>query len=117
MRVCLVVDQFKIFKFKIENTLYLRIDLHLRQRKRFARQLKFYLLQMVVVDVRIPEGVDKISGLKSGYLSDHQRKQGIGGNVKWHPQEDICTALIELTGKANGRVGVSSYPDPQHSRR
>jgi len=99
MWVCLIVDEFKVLKLEIENILYLRIDFHLRQRKGFARQLKFYLLQMVVVDVSIPEGVDKISWLESGDLRNHQCQKGIGGDVKWYPKEDICTALVELAGE------------------
>ena len=47
--MALIIFQLKIFKFKIENIFYFRIDFHLWQWKWRARQLQIGLFKMIVV--------------------------------------------------------------------
>ena len=62
-----------------------------------SRQLQFYLLQMIGVNMCIPKGVDEIPGLKSAALRDHMGEQCIGSDVEWNAQEEVGTPLIKLT--------------------
>ena len=96
MRMCLVVNEFEIFKFEIKDVFHLGIDLHLRESIGFAGELKPDLIQMVVVDMCITKSMDEISGLESGYLGHHQGEQGIGSNVEWNAQKHIRTSLVQL---------------------
>lgn len=47
----------------------------------------------------IAEGVYEISGLKVADLCQHHGEQGVGGDIEWHAEEDVGTALIELAGQ------------------
>ena len=47
-----------------EEVLHRRIEPHVRQRARRARELQARLLEMVEVEVRVAEGVDELAGLQ-----------------------------------------------------
>ena len=48
-RMCLVVQQFKIFELKIKNIFHQGIYLHFRQWKRCPAQLQLRLFKMIIV--------------------------------------------------------------------
>ena len=73
-----------------------RIELHLRQRTRLARELQLRLLEMVRVEVQVAEGVHKRARLQLTNLRDHQRQQRIRGDVERHAEKQIRAALIKL---------------------
>ena len=54
---------------------------------------------MVAVEVRISGRVDEFTRLETAGLGDHQRQQGVGGDVERHAEEDIRAALVELAGQ------------------
>ena len=91
-----IVAQLKVFVVEVEDALHGRIDVHLRQGARLARELQLHLLQVVEVDVGIAQGVDKVAGAQPRDLGHHLQQQGIGGDVERHAQEDVGTALVEL---------------------
>ena len=96
MRVGIISLQMKIFVLEAEQILYLGVNNHLRQRSRFARQLQFYLLQMVQIDMCVAERVNEIAALQSCHLRHHPEQKGIGSDIKRHAEEYICAALVEL---------------------
>ena len=59
----IIIYQLEVIILEIEDTLHVRIDFHLRQGTRFARQLQFHLLQVVQVDVRVAQRVDEVACL------------------------------------------------------
>lgn len=63
MRVWVVIFECKIFKFKIEDVFYFRVQYHFRQWARLTRKLKLQLLHVVVVNVGIAKSVYEIAGL------------------------------------------------------
>ena len=52
------------------------------------------LINMIGIDMRIPERVDKFSRLKTGRLRHHHGEQGVRSDIERNPEEDIGTALI-----------------------
>ena len=70
--------------------------MHSRQRTRLARQLQLALLYMVVVDMRVAEGVHKVAVLKSRGLRNHHREECIAGYVERHAKEYVGRTLVEL---------------------
>ena len=71
MGVRVIIRQFKVFVFEIEDAFYIGVQFHFRQGSRFARKLFPHLLDMVVVNMGISECVDEISGFEPGHLCDH----------------------------------------------
>ena len=59
MRV--VAHQLKILELEVVDVLHRRIEFHLRQRARLARELQFRLLEVIGVKMQIAEGVDEIA--------------------------------------------------------
>ena len=64
----IIVHKFEILVLEVEDTLYLRIYLHLRQGTRLAGKLKLHLLEMVGVDVGITCSVYKFTRFKTADL-------------------------------------------------
>jgi len=64
----LIVDQFEIFVAEIEQVPPFRIQAHLRQGKRFAAELGIHLIEMVQVDMHIPEGVPRKTSALRWYI-------------------------------------------------
>ena len=93
MRVRLITDKFKVFKFKIENAFHVGIDLHFGQDRLTGAAVS--PVQMVGIDVHIAKRVQN-PWLQSGNLRHHQGQQGIGCKLKGTPKHRA--ALIELTG-------------------
>lgn len=96
-RMSLVIFQFKIFEFEIKNIFYGRVYFHSGQWKRRSAQLKVGLLKMIVVKVNIAERMNEIARFHIAYLGNHEGKQRVGSNIKWHTQKHICRALVQLT--------------------
>jgi len=88
MRV--VAFQREILELKIVDVLHRRIQLHLRQRTRFARELELRLFQMIRVEMQIAEGVDKIARFQVAHLCHHAREQRVAGDV-----ERFCHIMSE----------------------
>ena len=97
MRV--VTDQLKILELEIVDVLHRRIQFHLRQRTRLARQLQLRLLDVVRVKMQIAERVDEIARLQTANLRHHQREQRVAGDVERHAEENIRAALVKLAAQ------------------
>ena len=76
-----------------------RIKVHHGEGPGFAGKLLVNLVEMVLIEVEVAEGVNKIAGLQMGNLSDHEGKQRVGGDVEGNSQKEVGTALIKLAGE------------------
>src|ERR1044071_2396514 len=99
-RVRIIADQFEILVFEFVNVFHRGVELHLRQRTRFARELQLRLFQVIGVEVKIAKGVHEGAGFQLADLGDHQRQQRVGGDVERHPEEQVGAALIELAAQS-----------------
>ena len=97
MRV--VTGQFKILELEMVDVFHRRIQFHLRQRTRLARQLQLCLFEVVLVEMQIAKRVDEVAGLQAADLRDHQREQRVAGDVERHAQENIRAALVKLAAQ------------------
>src|SRR6185437_7728499 len=66
-----IIFEREVFEPEGENILYRGIQLHYRQRIGCTGQLKPYLLDMIAIEVNIPEGVYEFAGLETTHLRDH----------------------------------------------
>ena len=69
MRMWIVFCKFEILVLEVEDTLDLRINLHLREFARLAGELKLNLLEVVGIDMGITCRVNKFTWLETAYLS------------------------------------------------
>ena len=89
MRVRFIIDQLEIAVLKLEDPFLRRIELHLRRREGFAGQLQLCLFEVIEVQVRIAERMNKFAGLQLADLCHHQRQQRIRGEIERHAEKDI----------------------------
>ena len=95
----IITGQFKILELEVVDVFHRRIQFHLRQRTRIARELQLRLLDVVLVKMQIAEGVDEVAGLQAANLRDHQREQRVAGDVERHAEENIRAALVKLAAQ------------------
>ena len=91
-----VALQLEILVVETEDVRLLGVDPHGGQCAWLAGELQFALLNVVVVDVGIAEGVDKVAAFQSAGLRNHHREERIAGNVEGHTQEYVGRPLIQL---------------------
>ena len=97
--MALVPRQLEILEAKSKQVPSFRIDLHFRQRERFAAELCFHLFQVIPVNVHITKSVNEVTRLQAHDLCDHHGEQGIRGDVKRYAKENVGAALIHLAAK------------------
>ena len=122
MRPWMIVGEFKIFIFKVENVFHLRIDVHLRQRTWLTAQLQLSLFQVVEVEMCVTRGMDELAWLKSSNLGHHHCQQGVAGYIEWDTKKGIGRALIKLkrelsVGHIELEQTVTFQEGLRHSRR
>src|SRR6185503_5543020 len=86
-RMWIVIFEREILEFEIENRFYFGVQGHFWQGLRRARKLLLRLLQVVRIDVYIPERVHEFPGLKPGHLCHHHREKRVRGDVKGDAKE------------------------------
>ena len=96
MRMWVILNQFEILVFKVEDALHLRIDLHLRELTWLTGELKFHLLEVVCIYMSVSCCVNKLTRLKAADLSDHHGQKSIGSDIERNSEENIGTTLIKL---------------------
>ena len=96
MGVWVVVDEFEVFVFEIEDVMDIVVDEHFGEWAVVAVELFFDLIEVVEVDVGIAEGVDEHACPEPRHLGDHLREQGVGSDVERHAEEEVGRALVEL---------------------
>jgi hypothetical protein len=69
--VRIVPFEGKILVLKFKKICNSGIDFHLREGARFSGKLEPSALKMILIDVKIAEGVDKFERLQPGNLRDH----------------------------------------------
>ena len=71
-----------------------RIELHSGKMAWAALKLSPGLLEMILVEMEITEGVDKIARFQITYLGHHQNEEGIGCNIEGDPEKEIGASLV-----------------------
>ena len=103
MRVEPVPVERKIVVFKTENIGDVGVQCHCRQRIDLPLKLGIGLFDVIGIEMRISQRMDKFTGLQPRRLCHHQGQQGVGCNIERHAEEYIGAALIELAGKLSVR--------------
>ena len=96
MRVWVIIPKFEVF---VPEAVYFpdfRIDPHPGERTWLSRELLSGLVKMVEVKMRVTDGMDEFSGLRSADLGCHHKKEGIGGDIEGNSQKKVRTALVQL---------------------
>src|SRR5689334_25172117 len=73
-----VAFEFEVAVLEAEDVFACWVDQHLRGRARRAGELDAGLVEMVVVEMRVAEGVDEVAGSEIGDLRHHLRQQRVG---------------------------------------
>lgn len=94
MGMCLISFEREIVEIKIKQGFHIRVQMHLRERKRLAPKLFFRLVAVIGIKMGVPEGMDEIARCQPRDLCHHQGKQRVGSDVERDPQEHIGAALI-----------------------
>src|SRR5574337_604766 len=98
-RVRIVTLDGDVLVAEVEHRAYRRIELQPRQRPRFATQLQARLLDMVVVQVRITQGMHEIAHAQAADLRHHVGEQRIAGDVERHAEKNVAGALVQLAAE------------------
>ena len=96
MWVRVVVFQLEVFKFEVKNIFHIGVNHHAGQGAWFATELQTCLLQVILIQVGVACGVHEFSWFQTADLCHHHEQQSVTCNIKWHAQEGICRALVEL---------------------
>lgn len=99
-RVGIVSFQTEIVVAEVRYFAHIWIDVHFRQGSWLAVQLFVHLIKVVLVDVQVAEGVNKISGFEIADLCHHLGQQRVGSDIERHAEEQVGTALVELAAQA-----------------
>jgi hypothetical protein len=95
----IVIHELKVLESEREQVGHHGIDFHLRERPGFTSELQRGLFEMIVVQVGVPQSVDKVAGGELCDLSHHHRQQRVRCDIKRHAEKDVGASLIKLTGK------------------
>ena len=75
--------------------------MHSGQRTRVAGELQTALVDMVVVDMCVAEGVDKVAILETCCLRNHHSEESVAGDVEGDAEEYVGRALVELARESS----------------
>lgn len=89
----------EIVESKVLNALHLPLELERREWTWRALQLLLERLNVVRIDVRIAQCVDKVPGLQISDVRNHVRQQGVAGDVEGHAETHVGRALVHLAGE------------------
>lgn len=92
----IVAVHSEVFDREVEDAFGCTNDVQRWQFPCFARELPPYLLEVVLVDVRVTARPDKLTHLQAADRRHHMRQQCIAGDVERHAEEHIGAALVEL---------------------
>jgi len=94
--VWVVAFESEVVEHKILEVCAGGIEHHAREGAALAGELQAGLLEVVGVEVKVAEGVNKCAGLESTDLRDHEREERVGSDIEGHAEEEVCAALVEL---------------------
>lgn len=92
----IVILQREIVVREGKDVIDLRVEPHSGLRPRLTSQLKFYLLEVVAVDVQVTDGEDELTRLEVRDLCYHQGEQRVRRYVERQSEEKISRTLVEL---------------------
>lgn len=74
-RVRIVADDLEVLDLEVEDRVRHTVDLQPRERTDVTRQLKFHLLEVVLVDVRVGADPDHPTGLETAHQREHLQQE------------------------------------------
>ena len=90
-----------------EDVLDIWVNLHRRQRSRGSGKLFPNLVEMVVVDMGVTQGMDEFGSLVTADLCQHHRQQGVRSYVERDTKEHVGASLVQLATE----LTLSRFPD------
>ena len=97
--MALVVQHLEVFKLVVEDGVGFALDVQCWVGEWFAAELQRHLLVVVAVNVAVPARPDEVAHIQVALLRHHMGEQGVASNVERHAQENIGTALVQLTAE------------------
>mgnify|MGYP003549010522 CR=1 FL=1 len=91
-----IIHELEVLELEFKKVLDFGIEFHGRELARRAGQLLAGLLEVVGVQVRIAESMDKLARLVVAYLREHKRQKRVRRDIEGHPEERVGTALVKL---------------------
>eukprot|EP00962_Isochrysis_galbana_P046215 scaffold18513_cov101-Isochrysis_galbana.AAC.10 len=80
-------------------------DLELREEERLAGELLAQRLDVVVIDVRVPDDVHKVAALEAGHVRQQAGEQRVRGDVERHAEAQVSRALeVQVRGWRQARA-------------
>ena len=91
-----VVTEIEVLLGVAGDCIRLAKDGQRRQRELLPRQLQIYLIEVIVVDVRVTADPDQLIDFEVALLCNHVGQQCVAGDVEGHAQEHVSAALVDL---------------------
>jgi len=91
-----VADQFEIFEAEITHLFDRGIEFHPGQGSTISSELFARLLEVILVEMQIAEGVNEIARPKIDNLRHHHGEERIRRDVEWDAEKQIGAALVKL---------------------
>ena len=92
----IVVEEGDVLEGEGVQFAYLGVEGEAGEGAKLALELFTGLVEVVFVEVKIAEGVDKFAGLEIADLGDHGGEQRVGSYVEGNAEEKVGAALVEL---------------------
>mmetsp|Transcript_23521 Transcript_23521/g.56245 ORF Transcript_23521/g.56245 Transcript_23521/m.56245 type:complete len:389 (-) Transcript_23521:616-1782(-) len=94
-----VADDLQVLKRDVIDVCLLRIDLEGREGQGLVLHLLPEGLDVVAVDVGVPERVHKVAAAEAADVGDHAREQGVACDVEGHAEPEVARPLVHLAGE------------------
>ena len=73
------------------------VDRHLRELSGFTTHLFAHLIEVILIDMNIAEGMDESSRLDTEEMSEDMDEEGVRSDIERYSEKEICRSLVELT--------------------
>jgi hypothetical protein len=97
IRMWVIPFYYYIFALEFVNTFYSSFPFKFWERTRISLELQFKRINMVLVYVRITELDYEFVGVGIGYMGYHVSEKGVGRDVEWDSEPQICRSLVHQT--------------------
>lgn len=94
-----ITDKLEIGIIEAVNIFNIRVQSHERRGKGLSGELGIDLIEVVEIDMEIPEGVNKFLGLEVTDLGNHKRENGVRSDIEGNAKEEVSTTLVKLAAE------------------
>ena len=96
-RMWVVVFEDDMVKVEFIDRLETRIYGNFREVSWLAGHLLFHLVDMILIDMDIPEGMYKSTRFDAEKVRKNMDKERVGSDIERDAEKEVCRTLIELT--------------------